>query len=137
MALASRAGLPPRYVQNTLDGKEPRVNRGAEICEALGLEFYIGPPRPKLRSDDSCAPLFIPLPELERSTRSLVRLTSDAGGDSIPDDLWPVLAARRREVATKGEADRGLADPEALAEGQPAEIIDFPGATPPPAALSA
>ncbi len=44
-ALASSIGLPHRSVQNVLDGKEPKVGRAAEIARALGLEFYIGPPR--------------------------------------------------------------------------------------------
>ena len=30
-----------------LDGHIPRLDRAAEICDALGLEFYIGPPRPE------------------------------------------------------------------------------------------
>ena len=44
-AFARRAGLPSRSVQSYLDGKQPTVNRAAEICRALGLEFYVGPPR--------------------------------------------------------------------------------------------
>lgn len=44
-ALAASIGLPHRSVQNVLDGKEPKVDRAAEICRALGFEFYIGRPR--------------------------------------------------------------------------------------------
>ncbi len=39
------AGLPGNAVRHLLDGHEPKVGRAAEICRALGLEFYIGPPR--------------------------------------------------------------------------------------------
>ena len=38
-------GLPRGSIRNVLDGHEPKVSRAAEICRALGLEFYIGPPR--------------------------------------------------------------------------------------------
>ncbi len=44
-AAALSAELPVRSVQNVLDGHDPRLSRAAEICRALGLEFYIGPPR--------------------------------------------------------------------------------------------
>ena len=69
-------------------GRSPSAERLEKICEALGLEFYVGPPREPLDH------LPIPLRDLERSTRDLVRLTTNAGGDPIPDDLWPVLAVR-------------------------------------------
>ena len=43
--VAKRAGLPKRSVQSVLDGHLPSVSRAEEIAHALGLEFYIGPPR--------------------------------------------------------------------------------------------
>ena len=49
--IAENAGLPRRSVQSVLDGHVPSLNRAEEICNALGLEFYIGPPVP--RSDDA------------------------------------------------------------------------------------
>ena len=42
---AKRAGLPIRSVQGILEGHIPSVERAAEVADALGLEFYIGPPR--------------------------------------------------------------------------------------------
>ena len=39
------AGLPQRAIHNVLSGVRPSVDRAAEIANALGLEFYIGPPR--------------------------------------------------------------------------------------------
>lgn len=39
------AELPENAIRTILDGHEPKVGRLAEVCEALGLEFYIGPPR--------------------------------------------------------------------------------------------
>ena len=87
-----------------LDGKEPRVNRAAEICAALGLEFYIGPPRGGARGEalnldardsDGGSLLAASLRDLESSAQTLNRVVVAAGGDPIPDDLWPVLAERR------------------------------------------
>ena len=39
------AGLPADAIRHLLDGHEPKAGRLAEICRALGLEFYVGPPR--------------------------------------------------------------------------------------------
>lgn len=44
-AAALGAGLPERRVQGVLEGHTPSIDNAAEICAALGLEFYIGPPR--------------------------------------------------------------------------------------------
>ena len=49
----------------------------------------------------------VPLPDLERSTQDLVRLTAAAGGDPIPDDLWPALAAERGVTLPAGLAGAG------------------------------
>ena len=49
-AAASNAGLPARSVQGVLEGHVPSIHRAAEICEALDLEFYLGPaPQPRAR----------------------------------------------------------------------------------------
>lgn len=48
-AAETAAGLPPDAIRNVLrtgQGKAgPTLARASEICDALGLEFYIGPPR--------------------------------------------------------------------------------------------
>ena len=38
-------GLPKDAIQRVLAGKVPKLDRVAEICEALDLELYIGPKR--------------------------------------------------------------------------------------------
>ena len=46
-------GLKPWSLRGLLDNSRqqvPSVDRAAEICEALGLEFYIGPPRDASRA---------------------------------------------------------------------------------------
>ena len=42
---AVNAGLPRDAIRSVLRGHPPTFTRAAEICEALGVEFYIGPPR--------------------------------------------------------------------------------------------
>ena len=44
--VARISGIPRRTVQGVLDGHVPSLTRAAKICQALGLELYIGPPRP-------------------------------------------------------------------------------------------
>ena len=46
--LESKLGLKPWSLRGILDRRRPQVpsvDRAFEICKALGLEFYIGPPR--------------------------------------------------------------------------------------------
>ena len=38
-------GLPRDAIRRVLEGHVPRLDRAGDICEALGLEFYVGPPR--------------------------------------------------------------------------------------------
>lgn len=42
---ALAANLPRESIYTLLQGHEPRLSRAAQICDALGLEFYIGPRR--------------------------------------------------------------------------------------------
>ena len=42
---AREARLPDNSIRYVLDGHEPRAGRLIEICHALGLELYVGPPR--------------------------------------------------------------------------------------------
>lgn len=116
--------LPRDAIRRALEGHIPRLDRAAEICHALGLELYIGPPRatgavgtvsgagPGSKSGAGAAdePGAVGLSGgalrgLEASARTLNRVVADAGGDPVPDDLWPVLAARRGGPATAAEND--------------------------------
>ncbi|MDE0003182.1 MAG: hypothetical protein OXQ29_10850, partial [Rhodospirillaceae bacterium] len=42
---AINSGLPQDAIRSVLSGHVPRLNRVEQICRALGLELYIGPPR--------------------------------------------------------------------------------------------
>ena len=56
---AREAGLPDNAIRYLLEGRDSSISRLAQICDALGLEFYVGRPRtdlgdrPMLRGRDS------------------------------------------------------------------------------------
>ncbi len=43
--VAKEHGLSVNAVRYILEGRPPGTRRLAEVCDALGLEFYVGPPR--------------------------------------------------------------------------------------------
>ena len=45
---AREAGLPDNAIRYLLDGRDSSISRLAQICDALGLEFYVGRPRTDL-----------------------------------------------------------------------------------------
>ena len=113
----------------------PRLDRVAEICDALGLEFYVGPPRtdsgdPRTDTGGTASKERVlpkaSLRDMETGVRALSRVIVDVGGDPIPDDLWPVLAERRGFVAVSSD----LADLDALATMAANDAGDVPGARP-------
>ena len=87
--------LPRDSIRYVLSGRMPRLDRVAQICDALGLEFYVGPQRP-IPQTDTLPSGVVPAASLVQLTHELVRLVTEAGGDPIPDDLWPLLLERRR-----------------------------------------
>ena len=42
---AREAGLPDNAIRYLLEGRDSSISRLAQICDALGLEFYVGRPR--------------------------------------------------------------------------------------------
>ena len=89
------AGLPADAIRHVVRGHEPKASRLAQICAALGLEFYVGPPRDKARALDAVSIASTSLSDLQASAQTLNRVLASAGRDPVPDDLWPVLAAQR------------------------------------------
>ena len=78
----------------------------AQICAAVGLEFYVGPPR---EADPFLDLSLLPqasLRALEASARTLNRVAAAAGCNPVPDDLWPALAAQRRAHSPKPDEGR-------------------------------
>ena len=93
-AAASQAGLPERSVQGVLEGHVPSIDRAAEICHALGLEFYVGPARGRGRGGGELAAPRGGQPEnqrglsdVEKSVHGLVSAVLAAGGNPFPPNL--------------------------------------------------
>ena len=122
-AAARNAGMPERSVQGVMEGHSPSLERARQICEALGLELYIGPPRPlptipdlyferpvtdtevsESRSSYGVRLVSLPLDELEQHVRGIVRLVLLLGGDPFPADLDDLRAGREINEATLADA---------------------------------
>ena len=81
---ATAAGLRRDSIRSVLRGRVPSIDRAAEICAALGLEFYIGPPRrdaPRsVSSPDSHRPDPVPsevVPPRDRRLAALLAAVAD------------------------------------------------------------
>ena len=90
-AASIRAQGAPEMIRDMRRGHIPSVERLRSLCEVLGLEFYVGPPRWR-RAEDGGALPDIPLRALERAAQDLVRMTVDAGGNPFPQDQFPAPA---------------------------------------------
>ena len=90
---ATRHGLPADAIRSVLRGHPPSLPRAADICKALGLELYIGPPRSSPHPPENLkeAPL------LSEITAAL-GLPAGASGEDI-------LAAIAALIARAGQAD--------------------------------
>ena len=100
------AGLPDDAIRHLLAGHEPKATRLAQICAAVGLEFYVGPPR---AADPFLDLSLLPqasLRALEASARILNRVVAAAGCNPVPDDLWPALAVLRTAHPPKPDERR-------------------------------
>ena len=119
-AASIRAQGAPEMIRDMLRGHVPSVERLRSLCEVLGLEFYVGPPRWR-RAEDGGALPDVPLRALEQAAQNLVRLTLDAGGNPISEDLWLLLRARLKD-------ELEAAQKEPLAKGsRAAELTLTPG----------
>ena len=110
-AIAVRAGMPVRSVQNVIDGHVPSVTRAEEICNALGIELYIGPPRATadVISDVPEAPGLVPVSD-RRLAKMLAILADEyeamnpRGRDALAarfDIAFPELGTRRLEESSR------------------------------------
>ncbi len=92
-AASIRAQGTPEMIRDMRRGHVPSVERLRSLCEVLDLEFFVGPRR--VRRDERAGAPDVLLDMLERTAQDLARLTADAGGNPVPDDLWHELASRR------------------------------------------
>ena len=72
---ALNSGLPQDAIRSVLNGHIPRLNRVEQICRALGLELYIGPPRDVQVETDDAEPSR-PLTRFNSSVQLPVRVLS-------------------------------------------------------------
>ena len=110
--LESKLGLRPWSLRGILDARRPQVpsvDRAFEICQALGLEFYIGPPRdPSARPASASAAgdtkIDAEPPEWARRLRDdmrrdITKILGQAGNPEIPAR---VLQAPLHEMSAAG-----------------------------------
>ena len=121
---AQAFGVPVGQVRSVCDGRAARSDTIERLTGALGLELYVGPPRAAPRASGTAGAAPVSLRALERSTQGLVRAIADAGGDPVPDDLWPVLAARRGPGAEAPDPGPG----QAAAGARPVEVVELAAA---------
>ena len=78
---AINSGLPQDAIRSVLNGHVPRLSRVEQICRALGLELYVGPPRDVQVEADGAEPSR-PLTRfgLERPTAGAGVVAAVAGG---------------------------------------------------------
>ena len=85
---AKEARLPENSIRYVLEGHEPRAGRLIEICHALGLELYVGPPRKRAPEDDG--------PDADR-----IREQRERYGELLPSrPLTPIRDRRLAELLT-------------------------------------
>lgn len=113
-AAALRAGLPVRSVNGILEGHVPSVERAAEVAAALGLEFYIGPPRVPTGPPSTGVMIPARLRDLEAAARTLNEFVREAGGDPTPGETTAV--ERSGSAAEAGSDFPPVAPPEEAAE---------------------
>ena len=87
--------MPKRSVQDRFEGHVSSIDRAAEICDALGLEFYVGPSHGTAQRGEGLAGL------TERATSSGTtparhRLENRPGPNSdnptVEPEPWPTDA---------------------------------------------
>ena len=103
-AASIRSGSSPETIRDMRRGHVPSVSRLRALCDALGLEFYVGRPR-RPQAGDGPGLTAVPLAALERMAQDLARLAADAGGNPVPDDLRPVPAGRGAAAVVAGREE--------------------------------
>ncbi|MYE82126.1 MAG: LexA family transcriptional regulator [Gammaproteobacteria bacterium] len=118
---AREAGLPANAIRYVLEGREPRLGRLIEICNALGLKLYVQ--RTGASADDDQELAGNRLQRLESIARTLNRVVMEVGGDPIPEELPPVAAGFRS--VTMVDLASAAPDGAAAAPEQPSGVVWF------------
>ena len=88
---AMEAGLPGTAIRRALEGHEPKAGRLIEICDALDLEFYIGPPRGAVSAEPAD---IAPLPAIPQAITDMPGLPEDADADAVVRAMEAKIAGR-------------------------------------------
>ena len=120
-AASIRAQGAPEMIRDMRRGHVPSVGRLRSLCEVLDLEFHVGPRR--VRVDERAGAPDVLLSTLERTAQDLARLTADAGGNPVSDDLWPVLAARRALASPPAGSESTMVDRRYFGMTQPIDAV--------------
>ena len=107
-------GLPQDAIRSVLNGHSPRLERLEEICDALDLELYVGPPRDTERSDFDAGKIPIRADNRTRAA-SLTRFNADV---QLPVRSWkdcsPEGFLTTPHESQRAPAPEGLDDPQAF-----------------------
>ena len=128
-AASIRAQGTPEMIRDMRRGHVPSVERLRSLCEVLDLEFFVGPRR--VRRDERAGAPDVLLSTLERTAQDLARLTADAGGNPLPDDLWHELASRRAARRPVGRIETPGGETRVYDLTPPLEAMGTPVAWPP------
>ena len=104
---AKEHGFSVNAVRYILEGRPPSSRRLAEVCEALGLEFYVGPPRlPEGKRIDATELAN----ELDRLAIEARRIADEAEGTptEIDQNVLYVSAPRYEVLAAAGSGTEVL-----------------------------
>ncbi len=136
-AAASRRAVGNPYLIYNLrkKGFDPKLGTLRGLCNALDLELYVGPPRadavphdagPGTQDTGTGGLPPASLRDIETGAQTLNRAIADAGGNPIPDDLWPVLM-ERRGIAAVGALDTpvGEAQPDSTTAANDDVLVPF------------
>lgn len=93
---AKEHGFSVNAIRYILEGRPPSSRRLAEVCEALGLEFYVGPPRLPEGSRLDSKQLAAELERLAREARRLAEEPAEPPGGSEPGS--PYISAPRFDI---------------------------------------
>ena len=137
-SIAARAGVPTRSLTAIIEGHAPSVDRAADICGALGLEFYIGPPRtpdaaPGPLGRPEAEPAFAPAedPDFAAVVAALAdeyQANNDRGRRSLIARFWALFPELRGGSGGAGSAAPGApVGQRAAGAGTPPAVGSAPG----------
>lgn len=129
-SVARSANLPTRTVQSIHDGTIPSLDRASKLCDALGLELYIGPPIARDGPPKWAGELREEVAGVREDVRTILQRFGESGGEEATQRALEDLAAQYDEDADVFDTEeapgtRRVSVVElAAAAGAGAEILD-------------